>query len=162
MPRPQPLLPALTSLLLLPALLSFSTLTAAVNTQHDVTLDFTGRAQIHVLNTTDLTKASPLADRIGCLDAHGMLTSTEEDCAVFTRLSDLPYTLSTPAGNCSFRDENMPLNRDSVYGRNTHAWSCGRGAGGEDKGVEYYYTIVSDPPLVLLFIHFTPSVSFSS
>ncbi|KAK3899076.1 hypothetical protein C8A05DRAFT_18441, partial [Staphylotrichum tortipilum] len=101
---------------------------------------FTGRGQIHVLSSTDITKASPIVDRIGCLNARGMVTSFEFDCAVFTRLDDQPHTLSSPLGECSFRNQSMPSNKDSVYGRNTHAWWCG-GLSGE--GVEYYYSVVS-------------------
>ncbi|KAL2128459.1 hypothetical protein VTI74DRAFT_9172 [Chaetomium olivicolor] len=104
--------------------------------QRNVESDFVGRGAIHVLNTTNLTTASP-SDRIGCLNAHGMLTAN--DCAVFTRLDDLPHALYSEAGNCSFRNPDMPTNTDSVYGRNTHAWSCGGKR--EDNVVEYYYTM---------------------
>ncbi|KAK3935093.1 hypothetical protein QBC46DRAFT_424092 [Diplogelasinospora grovesii] len=100
----------ITSLLLLAA-----TATAQVTTL------LKGQGEIHVLNSSSLTDASP-ADKIGCLDEGGMLTMG--DCAVFTRLDSYPNTMSSTAGNCTFSNQNMPVNSDSVYGNNSHAWSC--------------------------------------
>ncbi len=104
---------------------------------------FTGRGEIHLLATTDITKASPITDRIGCLNAHGQATPYAFDCAVFTRLDEQPHTLSSPLGACSFMNESMPLNKDSVYGSRTHAWSCGGRGLDPANGVEYYYSMVS-------------------
>jgi hypothetical protein len=128
-----------------------TTASPAPTPTHDVRNDFIGRGRIHVLNSTSFTGAS-LADRIGCLDRHGMLTL--KDCAVFTRLDDYRDTLYTVAGNCSFRNPDMPTNRDSYYGRDTHAWSCGGGKGAEDGGVEHYYTIVSSLLAIKLQVGF--------
>ncbi|KAH6845733.1 hypothetical protein B0I37DRAFT_310832 [Chaetomium sp. MPI-CAGE-AT-0009] len=100
--------------------------------------DFVGRGQIQVLNNTDVSTAS-IADRIGCMNARGELTLN--DCAVFTRADASPNTLSTSAGNCTFQNPNMPLNTDSIYGQDSHAWFCGEGDW--SKFDEYYYTIVS-------------------
>ena len=114
---------------------------------HDVRQEFTGHGSIHVLNTTNLTTASPANDRIGCLNAHGMLTLN--DCAIFARLDTDPHTLSSVAGgsNCSFRNPAMPLNTRSVYGGESHAWSCWDEP--EGKGAEeWYYTVVSIPSTV--------------
>ena len=114
---------------------------------------FTGRGLIHVLNSTDLTKASPTANIIGCLDQHGQLVTAStlpSQCALFTRADALPNVLSTSAGNCSFLDPSTPQNKDSIYGRNTHAWWCGGSAGDGSGGLEYYYTLVS--PASSLFL----------
>jgi hypothetical protein len=122
-----------------------ATSAARAITARDSVSDFVGSAQILVLNSTDITTADPVADRIGCLNARGLLTL--DDCAVFTRADDpnTHHTLSTSLGNCSFQNPNMPLNVDSIYGSNTRAWSCGPDAdpGNFDGLAEYYYTIVS-------------------
>ncbi|KAK4160280.1 hypothetical protein QBC43DRAFT_359839 [Cladorrhinum sp. PSN259] len=120
---------------------------AAESTPHEVTKDFTGRGQIHILKSDSFFDASPEQDRIGCLNEQGLLT--QKDCAVFTRKDVSPHTLSSPRGDCSFRNANMPSNKDSWYGTNTHAWSCGRfGKGGDGDGngnwdgvEEFYYTV---------------------
>ena len=111
-----------TLLLLLPGSVHSLTL---LKVPRDALTDFTGRAQIHVLNSTDLIKASP-TNTIGCLDERGMLISPSsfpKGCAMFTRADLAPNTLSTSAGPCSFRDQTTPMNRDSIYGRNTHSVS---------------------------------------
>lgn len=160
-----------TTLLLTPstsALPSPETLTTTPS--HEVTEDFIGRGTIHILNSTSLSTASP-ADRIGCLNEHGMLisfshytttispSSTTNDvnnndssntdknnnankCAIFTRLDSDPHTLSTRKGNCSFQNTNMPTNRDSYYGGDSHAWFCGEDKEGKGGG-EWWYTVVS-------------------
>ncbi|KAK4237074.1 hypothetical protein C8A03DRAFT_35005 [Achaetomium macrosporum] len=137
--NPKRILPTLAAGLAVLLLLSLPAITTAQSGSHNVIDDFLGRAHIHVLNNTNTSTADPVADRIGCLNAQGWLTL--DDCAVFTRADDpnVHHTLSTSAGNCSFQDPAMPKNVDSVYGSNTHAWSCGPGAG--DGMVEYYYTI---------------------
>lgn len=104
----------------------------------DVRNAFTGRAQILVLNSTSFEGVTR-EQKVGCLNAHGMLTA--DDCAVFTREDDFPNMLSTKKGKCTFRDPNMPTNRDSIYGRDTHAWSCGTAA--DERSSEVYYTVVS-------------------
>ncbi|KAK4120720.1 hypothetical protein N657DRAFT_579272 [Parathielavia appendiculata] len=109
----------------------------AATATHDVRDDFVGRGRIHVLNSTSFVTAS-LADRIGCLNRHGMLTL--RDCAVFTLFDDSPRSFYSAEGNCSFRNPNTPTNRDSYYGSDTHAWSCG--GKDVDKSVnENYYTV---------------------
>ncbi|KAH6637214.1 hypothetical protein F5144DRAFT_620262 [Chaetomium tenue] len=84
--------------------------------------EFVGRAQIQVLNSTDVRTAS-LTDRVGCLNARGELTLN--DCAVFTRSETSTHTLFTSAGNCTFQNPNMPRNTDSIYGQSSHAFFCG-------------------------------------
>ncbi|KAK3306154.1 uncharacterized protein B0T15DRAFT_219175 [Chaetomium strumarium] len=120
-----------------------STARVAAVVSRDSVSEFVGRAQIHVLNSTDISTADPVANRIGCLNAQGLLTL--DDCAVFTRADDpnTHHTLSTSLGNCSFQNPNMPLNVDSIYGRDTHAWSCGPESDPAGLGglAEYYYTI---------------------
>ncbi|KAK0712498.1 hypothetical protein B0T26DRAFT_714492 [Lasiosphaeria miniovina] len=107
--------------------------------------EFSGRGKIWVLNSTDLLDALP-SDRIGCLDAHGALTFNR--CAVFTQLDQAPHTLSSRIGSCGFRDENMPTNKDSYYGRDSHAWACQPGdAAVRSPPDENYYTLVSSPRL---------------
>ncbi|KAK4154787.1 hypothetical protein C8A00DRAFT_42471 [Chaetomidium leptoderma] len=112
---------------------------AATLPAHDVTKDFLGRGQIHLLNSSNFNTACP-DDRIGCLNGHGMLTLN--DCAVFNRndaIPSFPTNLGTAAGNCSFRDQDMPRNTDSYYGADSFAWSCGgKNIDGLD---EYYYTV---------------------
>ncbi|EAQ90342.1 predicted protein [Chaetomium globosum CBS 148.51] len=98
--------------------------------------EFVGRAQIQVLNSTDVRTAS-LSDRVGCLNARGELTLN--DCAVFTRSETPTHTLFTSAGNCTFQNPNMPRNTDSIYGQNSHAFFCGEADW--DQYDEYYYTI---------------------
>lgn len=105
----------------------------------DVVDEFVGQGRIHVLNSTDFYTAS-LADRIGCLNAEGWLTLN--DCAIFTEIPSRPFSLFTSAGNCTMQNPDMPLNTDSIYGKDSHAWWCG------PKGDwlpydEYYYTVVS-------------------
>lgn len=76
--------------------------------------EFVGRGQIQVLNSTDVSKGS-IADRVGCLNARGELTLN--DCAIFARSETPTHTLFTDSGNCTFQNTNMPLNKDSIYGR---------------------------------------------
>ncbi|KAK0609940.1 hypothetical protein B0T17DRAFT_629472 [Bombardia bombarda] len=106
---------------------------------NDVTKLFVGQGQIAVLNSTSLAYASP-ADKIGCLSSLGNFTASAAECAVFTRIDAYPHTLLTTAGNCSFRNKNMPVNSDSVYGKNTHSWSCGTDKV-ETVPDETYYTV---------------------
>ncbi|KAL2262876.1 hypothetical protein VTK26DRAFT_9140 [Humicola hyalothermophila] len=103
---------------------------------------FTGHGTIHVLNSSSPATAS-IADSIGCLNERGLLVSASQGgggggCAVFARADAAPHTLSTRAGDCSFRNPDMPTNEDSVYGRDGHAWSCVPAA---DVGFETYYTV---------------------
>jgi hypothetical protein len=97
---------------LLPAALS--ALLWAQASHASATDEFVGRAQIQVLNSTDVRTGS-IADRVGCLNARGELTLN--DCAVFTRSETSTHTLFTDAGNCTFQNPNMELNKDSIYGR---------------------------------------------
>ena len=141
------LLTTLATLLLLPNQIHSSPTGTPLKRGDSLPL-FTGRGLIHVLNTTDLTKVSPATSVIGCLDLHGQLVTAStipSQCAVFTRADNLPNVLSTSAGNCSFLDPSTPQNKDSIYGRNTHAWWCGGSAGDGSGGLEYYYTLVSLP-----------------
>ena len=118
--------------------------------QKDVVKEFQGVGRIHVLNSSSLRDASLAADRIGCLNEQGLLT--QDDCAVFYIRNTTYHTLSSRRGDCSFQNANMPVNKDSVYGKTSHAWSCGGrvgtrpSAGGSDydgPALENYYTIVS-------------------
>jgi len=104
--------------------------------------EFVGRGQIHVIRSDSLAKASP-DQRIGCLNAAGQLTLF--DCAIFSKIdTTYPRTvtglLSSPAGDCSFTNKAMPTNKDSVYGKNSHAWSCGVDNNAATSG-EVYYTV---------------------
>jgi hypothetical protein len=120
----------------------------------DVQDGLAGRAKIIVLNSTNFQGVTK-DQRVGCLNAHGMLTAN--DCAVFTRDNDYPNMLSTRKGNCTFLDPNMPANRDSYYGRDTHAWSCGTVA--DARGWETYYTMVSLATLIPFGLSFLFSSS---
>jgi hypothetical protein len=115
----------------------------------DVQDGFTGSAKIFVLNTTSFQGVTK-DQKVGCLNVHGMLTAN--DCAVFTRDDNFPNMLSTRKGNCTFRDPNMPTNRDSYYGRDTHAWSCGTAA--DERSSEVYYTVVSPAALISFGLSF--------
>ncbi|GAB1318210.1 Ecp2 effector protein domain-containing protein [Madurella fahalii] len=128
----------------------------------DASDEFVGQGQILVLNSSNIGAATP-DDRIGCLNKHGMLTLS--DCATFTRSDQIPQ-LSTSEGGCSFQNPDMPTNKDSIYGRNTHAWSCGDYPAPDGtpvaetyyslNGLEYpfichgnlacYFDIVANPP----------------
>lgn len=130
--------PLLSLLLVLPSLAA---------PQKEVTKDFQGTGQIHVLNSSSFFLASP-SDRIGCLNEQGLLT--QDDCAVFSIKDTTHHTLSSRRGDCSFRNTNMPNNKDSWYGKTSYAWSCGGRVGlwpgGEDSNDgagEFYYTVVS-------------------
>jgi hypothetical protein len=94
---------------------------------------FVGSGYIHVLNGSDITKAS-IADRIGCMDKTGAFTLS--DCAVFTRMNS---GLFSSAGNCTFHDPSQPENLDSAYGRMSTAWHCTSGPAYQDA----YYSFVS-------------------
>jgi hypothetical protein len=87
--------------------------------------NFTGIGNIHVLNSSDWRTASPDL-KVGCLDDKGKFISpkSDEDCGVFSRLDDYPYTLSSKHGNCTFNDETQEKNSDSYYGSNDRAWNC--------------------------------------
>ncbi|KAH8890302.1 hypothetical protein GQ53DRAFT_183924 [Thozetella sp. PMI_491] len=85
------------------------------------TPDFSGTGQILVLNSTDFAKASS-NDSVGCLNVDGYVSI--DDCANFTVVDVLPYTLSTSAGNCSFTDTTQATNDDSAYGSDSYAWHC--------------------------------------
>jgi hypothetical protein len=112
----------------------------------DVRDEFVGQGQIHVLNSSSLSTAAP-TDRMGCLNEHGMLTMSDSECAVFTRLDGgfgTSVKLSTSSGNCTFLNPSMPTNKDSYYGSDSHAWSCWDVPSPEYDSVwEHYYTIVS-------------------
>lgn len=121
-------------------LLSCAILAQAKVTQQDVS----GLANIWVLNSSDWRTASP-KQKVGCLDNNGRFTnSTDDDCGVFTKLVDYPYTISSKTGNCTFTDENTERNTDSHYGQNDHAWSCN--ASYIANVYDGLYTIVSRPP----------------
>ncbi|KAK4187675.1 hypothetical protein QBC35DRAFT_229987 [Podospora australis] len=117
--------------LTLPLLLAPLTMAA------DVQKVFVGRGEIHVLNYTSFDATGP-ADKIGCLNEFGLLTF--DDCAVFTRKEKNPAFLASPLGGaCSFRNQNMPTNKDSYYGKDSHAWSCRESPA--DNLEEVYYTV---------------------
>lgn len=104
--------------------------------------DFSGIGNIFVLNSSDWPSATP-DQKVGCLDDNGKFINPddEEDCGVFTRLANYPYTLSTKKGNCTFDDATQEKNTDSWYGKSDNAWNCN----GTHKAVIYdeLYTIVS-------------------
>ncbi|KAK3385890.1 hypothetical protein B0H63DRAFT_188924 [Podospora didyma] len=109
----------------------------ALPAQQITARDFSGQGQIHVLNSSSLAYATPL-DRIGCLDEHGVVTV--RDCATFTTMDKYPHTISSRVGACTFRDTNAPTNSDSVYGKDSHAWTCQ--PYNEPSGTqEIYYTV---------------------
>ncbi|KAF1939202.1 hypothetical protein EJ02DRAFT_352814 [Clathrospora elynae] len=111
--------------------------------------DFTGIGNIFVLESSDWRNATPKST-IGCLNTHGkfIADSTKEDCGVFERLADFPYTLSTENGNCTFDDDSQETNQDSHYGKLDHAWNCA-----EHTSVIYdeLYTIDGFPYVFLCF-----------
>jgi hypothetical protein len=110
-----------------------------------VTDDFKGSGHIFALKSSDLDTATP-SQQVGCLDVNGRFINpnTNADCGVYTRLDVNPYTLSTKAGACSFKDARTELNTDSIYGKTDHAWSC---AAGNVAGVyDQLYTVVSPLP----------------
>lgn len=106
--------------------------------------DFTGLGRIYVLQSEDWRTATP-EQKLGCLSTQGRFIkdSSPEDCGVFARLVDYPYTLSTKAGNCTFDDESQERNTDSVYGQQDNAWSCKQGY--KSEIYDELYTIVHSP-----------------
>ncbi|KAJ4348777.1 uncharacterized protein N0V89_010155 [Didymosphaeria variabile] len=99
--------------------------TATALAQGITQANFTGTGTIHVWNSSDWRDSTP-ADKVGCLDASGKFINPLNDsaCAVFTRISAYPYTLSAEGGNCTFSDESQEKNTDSIYGKSDHAWNC--------------------------------------
>ncbi|KAL6702873.1 hypothetical protein ACN47E_000835 [Coniothyrium glycines] len=87
--------------------------------------DFTGIGHIHVWASADWRTATP-DSKVGCLNKHGKFVKDEskDSCAVFERLDQFPYTLSSSIGNCTFDDETQEKNTDSVYGAIDNAWNC--------------------------------------
>ncbi|CAO2648293.1 Nn.00g075600.m01.CDS01 [Neocucurbitaria sp. VM-36] len=112
--------------------------------------DFTGIGHIYVLKSSDWRTATPKS-KVGCLNDHGKFVSDaqQEDCGVFARLEDFPYTLSSKAGNCTFDDETQEKNSDSHYGKTDNAWNCNK----EWKSDIYdeLYTIDGFPYVFLCF-----------
>ena len=91
--------------------------------------------------------------KLGCLNEAGVLT--ENDCATFTRADGFPNTLATSAGVCTFHNTRMPQNKESYYGSDTHALSCGDadlGKGHLSAVWESFYTVVSIPPSMLRIV----------
>lgn len=98
--------------------------------------DLTGNGYLYVLNgTAGINQGQTEADRVGCLNVEGFLTL--DDCAVFSDLTTKPQT---SAGPCTFTDESQPVNSDSIYGQQDHAWHCFEGNDGTSYG---FYSIVS-------------------
>jgi len=116
----------------LPALLWTQTASAASAPD-----EFVGQGWIQVLNNSDYNTAS-LSDSIGCLNIAGQLTAN--DCAVFTNVKGVAFPLATEAGNCTIQNPDMPVNTDSYYGKNSHAFWCGE-KGDWPVYDEYYYSI---------------------
>ncbi|PSN60238.1 hypothetical protein BS50DRAFT_212438 [Corynespora cassiicola Philippines] len=87
--------------------------------------DFSGLGNIHVLNSSDWRTVT-LDQQVGCIDKHGNFITGEDasECGVFYREPEYPWTLSTDAGNCTFKDTTRERNTDSRYGKSTYAWSC--------------------------------------
>ncbi|OAL55266.1 hypothetical protein IQ07DRAFT_594992 [Pyrenochaeta sp. DS3sAY3a] len=112
--------------------------------------DFTGLGRIYVLQSEDWRTATP-EQKLGCLSTQGRFIkdSSPEDCGVFARLEDYPYTLSTKAGNCTFDDETQERNTDSVYGQQDNAWSCKQGY--KSEIYDELYTITGFPYVFLCF-----------
>lgn len=126
--------------MLRPTVLALATAAAALSGTASAQANklFTGQGYIRVLNSSTVDAAVPSA-AVGCLDAAGAATAS--DCAVFTRVDEYPRVVRSPLGNCSFSDEDMPVNSDSVYGRRNHAWSCRAGSPARD--VDQFASIVS-------------------
>jgi hypothetical protein len=87
--------------------------------------DFVGLGHIAVLKSEDWHTATPQM-KVGCLTNHGRFIgmNSRQECGTFSRLNDYPWTLSTKHGNCTFDDQTMERNMDSVYGRSDFAWNC--------------------------------------
>lgn len=103
--------------------------------------DFTGVGRIYVLQSADWRSATP-ASKVGCLSNSGKFVKddSDDDCGVFSRLEDYPYTLSTKSGNCTFDDETQERNTDSHYGQMDYAWNCKKGH--KSEIYDELYTIV--------------------
>ncbi|KAI1394301.1 uncharacterized protein F4822DRAFT_387859 [Hypoxylon trugodes] len=86
-----------------------------------VAQDFSGSGQVFIVNSTELSKASP-DQIIGCLDATGAVS--ESNCGTFTKLNTYPNTLQSSVGNCTFTDSTQPANTDNAYGAHSYAWHC--------------------------------------
>jgi hypothetical protein len=89
--------------------------------------DFIGLGHIAVLKSDEWQTATPKM-KIGCLNNHGRFIGMQstQKCGMFSRLNDYPWTLSTKHGNCTFNDQSMERNTDSVYGRSDFAWNCNK------------------------------------
>lgn len=104
--------------------------------------DFTGLGHIIVLKSDNWQTANP-SQKVGCIanDGRFIKDKSKDDCGIFARLNDYPYTLSSKQGNCSFSDEKAEKNKDSYYGSNDYAWSCDPAY--EATVYDGLYTIVS-------------------
>lgn len=106
--------------------------------------DITGPGEIWVVESSDWQTANA-NQKVGCLTDTGRFISSdhtgESKCGVFEMLTDYPYTFSSKAGNCSFNDAKTETNKDSVYGKYDHAWSCNAWYAGDVY--DGLYTIVS-------------------
>ncbi|KAF1844865.1 uncharacterized protein K460DRAFT_99827 [Cucurbitaria berberidis CBS 394.84] len=112
--------------------------------------DFTGIGHIYVLKSSDWRTASPKS-KVGCLDNHGKFVKDDkkDDCGVFSRLNEFPYTLSSKVGNCTFDDETQEKNSDSHYGQMDYAWNCNKGH--KSDIYDELYTIDGFPYAFLCF-----------
>ncbi len=119
-----------------PLLLSLSALISASPVDPS---DFSGTGYISIIASNNVSTATP-AQKIGCLDTYGKVIVDNGSCGVFTKLAVYPNTLSTSAGNCTFRDNSQEKNTDSLYGKQDDAWSCGGGETGEVG--DAMYTVV--------------------
>ncbi|KAH7348215.1 hypothetical protein BKA66DRAFT_447413 [Pyrenochaeta sp. MPI-SDFR-AT-0127] len=112
--------------------------------------DFTGLGHIYVLASSDWRTASPKS-KVGCLNDHGKFVNdaTKENCGIFARLDDYPYTLSSKEGNCTFEDATQERNVDSHYGKMDYAWNCKNGY--KTEIYDSLYTIDGFPYVFLCF-----------
>ncbi|KAI4946582.1 hypothetical protein J4E91_007271 [Alternaria rosae] len=112
--------------------------------------DFSGIGHIYVLASDNWGTATPESS-VGCLNAHGKFvhdSGSGNECGIFERMDDYPYTLSTHNGNCTFQDDSQEENVDSHYGQGDYAWTC------TDRNVDIYdelYTITGFPYVFLCF-----------
>lgn len=84
-------------------------------------LQFPNPGRIHAYHTDNINTANE-TNKVGCVSNAGKLTVS--NCGVFVQSVTWPNALYSNVGNCSFQDDNEPLNTDSIYGGGDHALNC--------------------------------------